>query len=51
MNKSEYEDDPESFFQNKKDREDQKTNDFHDNWNRFHPNEVPGGNTFNYSDE
>jgi hypothetical protein len=43
-----YKDDPEEYFQIKKDREEQKTQDFHDYWNRWHPNEVPGGNTFSY---
>jgi hypothetical protein len=43
-----YKDDPEEYFQIKKDREEQKTQDFHDYWNRWHPNEVPGANTFSY---
>jgi hypothetical protein len=40
--KKQYADDPEGYFQNKKDRQEQETEDFHRYWNRYHPNEVPG---------
>lgn len=46
--KKDYEDDPEGYFQILKDKEEQKTKDYHEDWNKRHPNEVPGGNTFSY---
>lgn len=46
--KKQYEDDPEGYWQLKKDKEEQATQDFHSWWERTHPNEVPGGNTVSY---
>lgn len=46
--RKDYYDDPEEFFQILKERKEMETEDFNKNWERNHPNEVPGGNTFSY---
>jgi hypothetical protein len=46
--KKQYADDPEGYWQLKKDKEEQATQDFNSWWERTHPNEVPGGNTVSY---
>lgn len=40
--KKDYIDDPEEYFQTKKEIEEQETIDFHKYWEKYHPNEVPG---------
>ena len=40
--------DPEQHFADKAERSDSNAQHFHDEWSRRNPNQVYGGNTFNY---